>query len=301
MRGTALRPFLGLLLAACSCGPGPGGPAPAAGARVRLAGREIAVTVARTEAARARGLRGRDRLGEDEGLLYVWPRPLWVAVRASGHRVAADLAFLGAGGEGLGGASLPPGEGVRDADAPLAKSPAPARYALALPSGWLARHGAGEGARAEIPAPLGEGAEDLSFPSLPRATLRVGGVPVAVELALTRDDRERGLMFRNSLPADTGMLFVYPEAGPHGFWMKNCCLSLTAAYTAGDGRIAALVDMAPAWLVPEGTDPPSYPSPEPVPYVLEMEQGWFGKHGLRAGDRIELPPEAAEWRRRAER
>ncbi len=301
-----LHPLLPLVLAACSCGPGTGDGrtdgAVSPGAKIRLGGREIAVSVARTQDERDRALRGMDRRGEDEGVLLVWPRPLWVAVRTEGSRAGADVAFLGEGGEWLGSASLAPGAGLRASDAPLAKSPVPARYALALRAGWLSRNGVGEaGARADIPAALGDGAEDLVFPALPRAHIRVGGVPVSVELALSREDRERGLMFRNSLPADTGMLFVYPEAGPHGFWMKNCCLPLTAAYTAGDGRIADLVDMAPAWLVPEGTDPPSYPSSEAVPYVLEMEQGWFGKHGVRTGDRIELPAEASDWRRRAER
>ncbi|MFI4924838.1 MAG: DUF192 domain-containing protein, partial [Vicinamibacteria bacterium] len=79
--------------------------------------------------------------------------------------------------------------------------------------------------------------------SLPISKIQVGAYPVSAEVAQTPDQRSLGLMFRFSLPADHGMLFVFPEPQPLGFWMRNTYIPLSIAYIDADGRIVSIADM----------------------------------------------------------
>lgn len=120
-------------------------------------------------------------------------------------------------------------------------------------------------------------------PVLPTAAITVDGTPVTAELADTPDLRSRGLMERAALKPDHGMLFIYPDERPRSFWMRNTPLPLSIAYIDRAGRIVRLADMQPF-------DETSIPSRYPAMYALEMEQGWFLKHGVAAGDRVEGLP-----------
>lgn len=114
---------------------------------------------------------------------------------------------------------------------------------------------------------------------LPRVKLTAGMHLIDAQLARTPEQREIGLMYREQMPAQEGMLFEFEIPGTQCFWMKNTLLPLTAAFVADDGRIVNLVDMKP-----QTTD--SHCSKEPVRYVLEMNQGWFAKRGVAAGARL---------------
>jgi uncharacterized membrane protein (UPF0127 family) len=107
---------------------------------------------------------------------------------------------------------------------------------------------------------------------------------LTVELARTAEERSRGLMFRQELPEDRGMLFVYEEDTNAGFWMKDTSIPLSIAFIAADGKILDIQDMEPLSL--ELHSPPG-----PYRYALEVNQGWFREHGLAPGDRMELPEE----------
>lgn len=103
-----------------------------------------------------------------------------------------------------------------------------------------------------------------------------------VELALTDADRERGLMFRKALPEGTGMLFVFPAAGPHTFWMKNTLIPLDMIFAADDGAILGCVANAePLTLTGRHVEGASK-------YVLEVPGGWCAEHGVAAGARLVL-------------
>ena len=103
---------------------------------------------------------------------------------------------------------------------------------------------------------------------------------VAVELARTDPERERGLMYRQELAPDTGMLFLFEESAPHVFWMKNTLLSLDMIFIAEDGRIAGIVARAvPGDLSPRSAGGMSR-------YVLEVVGGWAEAHGVAPGDRV---------------
>ncbi len=130
--------------------------------------------------------------------------------------------------------------------------------------------------------PLGY-AQDLPQLDLPRTKLSAGMHLIDAQLAATPEQRSIGLMFRRNMPASEGMLFVFEQASQQCFWMKNTLLPLSAAFLTDDGRVVNLVDMKP-----QTTD--SHCSAQPVRYVLEMNQGWFVKKGIKAGSRLAGKP-----------
>ncbi|MBT3218709.1 MAG: DUF192 domain-containing protein [Proteobacteria bacterium] len=118
---------------------------------------------------------------------------------------------------------------------------------------------------------------------LPTAVVRVGDVPVKVELATTPDTRSLGLKHRDSMPQDEGMLFMYPQTHLRSFWMQDTRIPLSIAFADEDGKIVRIADMSPF-----STD--RVPSLYPVRYALEMNKGWFAKNGVEKGDVLgEIP------------
>jgi uncharacterized membrane protein (UPF0127 family) len=109
----------------------------------------------------------------------------------------------------------------------------------------------------------------------------VGGVPISVEIADTRELRERGLMNRDALPEDYGMLFVYPDERIRSFWMRNTRIPLDIAFIDRNGSIVNIEQMQPQ------TDENTL-STGPVMYALEMSQGWFESNDVEPGDRLEF-------------
>ena len=118
---------------------------------------------------------------------------------------------------------------------------------------------------------------------LQRIKLSAGMHLIDTQVAATPEQRSTGLMFRRDMPQSEGMLFVFEQASQQCFWMKNTVLPLTAAFVADDGTIVNLADMKP-----QTTE--SHCSTQPVRYVLEMNQGWFGKKGIRAGFKLSGQP-----------
>ena len=115
--------------------------------------------------------------------------------------------------------------------------------------------------------------------NLPRVKLAAGMHRIDAQVARTPDERATGLMYRKEMPQHEGMLFVFDFAAQQCFWMKNTLLPLAIAFIADDGTIVDLDEMAPRTLEP-------HCSSRPVRYVLEMNQGWFRKKGLKPGDRL---------------
>jgi uncharacterized membrane protein (UPF0127 family) len=114
---------------------------------------------------------------------------------------------------------------------------------------------------------------------LQRITLSAGIHQMDIQVALTPEQHQIGLMYRSEMPQNEGMLFVFQAPSKQCFWMKNTILPLTAAFVADDGSIVNLEDMKA-----QTTD--SHCSLKPVRYVLEMNQGWFSKKGLKAGSKL---------------
>lgn len=97
-----------------------------------------------------------------------------------------------------------------------------------------------------------------------------------VELAVNEKDRARGLMHRPSMPADDGMLFIYPDTKPRSFWMKNTKLPLSIAFISPQGEIVKIAKMTPL-------STKSTKSIYPAKFALEMNQGWFEDNGVQKG------------------
>ena len=117
---------------------------------------------------------------------------------------------------------------------------------------------------------------------LPRVQLQAGMHQMQVQVAATPEQRSIGLMHRAEMPQGEGMLFAFEQATQQCFWMKNTLLPLTAAFITDDGTIVNLADMKP-----QTTD--AHCSEQPVRWVLEMNQGWFAKRGIKAGFKLQGP------------
>ncbi len=111
--------------------------------------------------------------------------------------------------------------------------------------------------------------------------LRINQWKHTVEIADTRETQEKGLMGRDSMAEDHGMLFVYDRDARKSFWMKNTKIPLSLAYIAADGTIREIYDMEP--LSTRIVD-----SKYSVRYVLEVNQGAFDRHGIKVGDKVEF-------------
>jgi uncharacterized membrane protein (UPF0127 family) len=122
-------------------------------------------------------------------------------------------------------------------------------------------------------------AQDAPQMDLPRVKISSGIHLIDTQVAATPRQREIGLMFRKNMPSNEGMLFVFEQPTVQCFWMRNTVLPLSAAFVADDGTIINVEDMKP-----QTTD--SHCSKKPVRYVLEMNQGWFGKKGIKDGSKL---------------
>lgn len=116
--------------------------------------------------------------------------------------------------------------------------------------------------------------------NLPKATLTLGTNSLTVQIAADDASRERGLMSRTNLSENEGMLFVFPQARPVSFWMKDTPVPLSIAYVGPSGRILEIHDLRPL----DETPVPS--ASESVAYALEVAQGWFLRHRVLAGDTL---------------
>lgn len=122
-------------------------------------------------------------------------------------------------------------------------------------------------------------AQARAQPTLPTVKLTAGIHVITAEAATTNQSRAIGLMHRERLAPNHGMLFVFDDKAQQCFWMRNTTVPLTIAFIEDDGTILQLADMAPK-------SEASHCSQRPVRYALEMEQGWFGKRGIAPGARI---------------
>jgi uncharacterized membrane protein (UPF0127 family) len=116
-------------------------------------------------------------------------------------------------------------------------------------------------------------------PKLPTVSLSAGIHVIQAEVANTDAARAQGLMFRKSLAANHGMLFVFPEAGPQCMWMRNTYVPLSVAFIDERGVIVNIADMQPR-------SDDSHCATRPARYALEMNQGWFAAKGIKPGAKL---------------
>ena len=122
----------------------------------------------------------------------------------------------------------------------------------------------------------GAGAQNARFPTI---QLSAGMHLIQAEVAATDPQRQQGLMFREKMANNHGMVFVFDQPNPQCMWMKNTPLPLSVAFIDADGKIINIEDMQPKTLE-------SHCSTKPAKYALEMNLGWFKQKNVKPGSAI---------------
>lgn len=135
-----------------------------------------------------------------------------------------------------------------------------------------------------LPAFAQDKGEKLTAP-LKTINVKVGTHALKVEVADNDANRSRGLMFRQAMGKNDGMLFVFSELGYHSMWMQNTYIPLSVAFIDEGGTILNILDM-----VPKTQD--THTAAGPARYAIETNQGWFAERKLKAGDKVTGLPAA---------
>ncbi|WP_151445591.1 DUF192 domain-containing protein [Lacisediminimonas profundi] len=121
---------------------------------------------------------------------------------------------------------------------------------------------------------------------LPVKQITAGMHVVRAEVAARDQDRQQGLMFREKMGPNEGMLFIFDQSDRVCMWMKNTLLPLSVAFLDDKARIINIEDMAPQTL-------DTHCSSEPARYALEMNRGWFREKNIKPGTVIGGVPKPA--------
>ncbi|MBK8208229.1 MAG: DUF192 domain-containing protein [Planctomycetes bacterium] len=253
----------------------------------------LEASLAMTEDARLAALKKSNTIETGKAIVLAWDDPSHVTIDAP---AGANLWFVG---KGDGGYSIVHKEAAKGGKVDFK---AQTRFVIAVPAGFAPK---GE---LKFPYLL----QDLP-PSLPAVvfynakqkdvvTDRWPGKDnslkgrARVELAITPAEQRRGLMFRESLKENHGMLFIYPaEESDVSYWMKNCKMNLSIAFADERGVIVKIhnVMKAPAAGTPDH-ELELYPAGAPVRFAVEMRENWFKDNSIAEGDRIFIPASLTE-------
>ncbi len=130
------------------------------------------------------------------------------------------------------------------------------------------------GAEAKKPAPAKS--VDDRFP------IRIGDQVVSMQVAALPNEMQKGLMFVKTMGENEGMVFVFAEPQPMGFWMRNTEIPLDIGYLDPDGTLREIYPMY-------AHDERSVRSVAPRQLALEMNLGWYARHGVKPGAKLDLP------------
>lgn len=114
---------------------------------------------------------------------------------------------------------------------------------------------------------------------MPLVPLTAGMYRITAELAHTPQTRQVGLMNRESMAENRGMVFVFDFEAAHCMWMKNTLIPLSVAFLSRDGTVINIEDMQPQTET-------THCAKQPARFALEMNRGWFAERGIAAGDHI---------------
>jgi uncharacterized membrane protein (UPF0127 family) len=119
--------------------------------------------------------------------------------------------------------------------------------------------------------------------SLATISMTIGKQTFTLEVADDDDEREIGLMYRDSMPADRGMLFIFPSEQHLNFWMKETRIPLDIIYLNENRKVVSMHQMEPFDLRGSSSD-------YPARYAIELNQGVADKIGVKVGDVLTIPP-----------
>ena len=129
------------------------------------------------------------------------------------------------------------------------------------------------------------GCADAPQTDLRTTSMQIGSATFTLEIADTPEARQRGLMRRDSMPSDHGMIFVFPNERQLSFWMKNTRIPLDIIYLSRDGVVVSIHQLKPY-------DTTSVHSARPAQYAIELNQGAAAETGIKPGDMLAIPAEA---------
>jgi len=121
----------------------------------------------------------------------------------------------------------------------------------------------------------------------------IGEVTIVATVARSSTEQTLGLGYRDSLETGTGMLFVYQDPSPRSFWMKGMRFCIDIIWIERDEVVGAAESVCPEPVGTPDSDLPSYRSPEPVRYVLEVPAGWMAENGVTTGSLVVFDPDPA--------
>lgn len=130
-------------------------------------------------------------------------------------------------------------------------------------------------------ASVGTGASQTPMPPRGSAWIIFGSDTVVAEVARSAEERSRGLMYRDEVPAGTGMLFVFEDVRTRSFWMKNTYVPLSIAFLDQNNAVVDIRHMEPE-------DEEFTRSSRAAMFALEVRQGWFEEQGIEVGDTAEI-------------
>ena len=129
------------------------------------------------------------------------------------------------------------------------------------------------------------GCQQNSDSGLRTVQMQIGRKMFTLEVADTFASRQYGLMHRDSMPSNHGMIFVFAREEPLAFWMKNTRIPLDIIYLDAAGQVVSIRRMKPHDL---GT----VPSGGPAQYAIELNEGAAAAVGVKAGDKLAIPKQA---------
>jgi hypothetical protein len=129
------------------------------------------------------------------------------------------------------------------------------------------------------------GCDSSSPAGLPTVKMQIGSRSFVIEVARTSAQQEKGLMQRDSMPPDHGMIFIFPDDQLRQFWMRNTRIPLDILFLDVTGRIVSIHQMKPY-------DESQTSSDFPARYAIELNQGSAATTGVRVGDQLQVPESA---------
>jgi uncharacterized protein len=115
--------------------------------------------------------------------------------------------------------------------------------------------------------------------SFEKTPLQIGLHVISAEIANTNNERMQGLMHRQFLPKNQGMIFVFEQTGRHCMWMRNTLIPLSVAFIDQNGVIINIADMQPLSEM-------QHCALTAAKFALEMNQGWFNQRGIQPGQQV---------------
>ncbi|HEV7299118.1 MAG TPA: DUF192 domain-containing protein [Tepidisphaeraceae bacterium] len=131
------------------------------------------------------------------------------------------------------------------------------------------------------------GCNDAAPTALPTVPVRIGQQTFQLEIANDDAERQQGLMHRDSMPPNHGMIFVFPDERERAFWMKNTKIPLDILYLDSVGTIVSIRQLKPF-------DETSISSWFPARFAIELNEGAADKSGVRVGHVVKIPAVARE-------